>query len=376
MPTNGLYHTPIFLPQFMLTPTPLFVDTIQTILEDEMEQDCERETKESQQAIVEPSSLDILHGRDRTSTQHTGNKCFRALIDFSLKDHMALSTESEKNKFVRVMVRCIQASGGRFLQRQSGDKRRWEEVDPKMAKEKVRHAFRDIEVKGKKLPKSREEGSSPVIRPYYISAALFDWKSIVANAESANRTSTHEVIREPTDLDILHGKDDFSIHHIGNLCFHTLIDYSFPQYFILSNRSAKGKFLSAIVNTINDSGGRFLHRREGGEGWEQDDVPKANETVGRALRNARKKPAVFYGPTLINGSDLLHRYNTEYDFDWRGMVEIAQRRQSEMNNSSASDNDNVDLDDDIRSISVSSFLWDFSRDDIQLDTLSIVSFHE
>ena len=93
----------------------------------------------------------------------------------------------------------------------------------------------------------------PVIRSYYILAELFDWKSIVANAESANRMSIHEVIREPTDSDILHSKDNFSIYHIGNRCFHAVISYSFPQYLVLPNRSEKGKFLSAIVNTIYNS---------------------------------------------------------------------------------------------------------------------------
>ena len=340
-----------------------------------MEQDCERETKESQEAIVEPTSLDILHGRDRTSTRHTGNRCFRALINFILKDHMALSTPAEKNSFVSAMVKCIKTSGGRFLRRQS-DGGRWEEVDLRTVKEKVWHAFRDNEVKGKNLPQTREEGLLPVIRTYYISAELFDWKSMVANAESAERMITHEVIREPTDLDFLHGKDDFSIHHIGNRCFHAVIDYSFPQYMVLSNRFEKGKFLRAIVNSIYNSGGRFLHRRAQGGGWEEDDVRRANETVGRALRNVRKKPVILNGSSFINGSDLLRCYNTAYDFDWKGMVEIAQQRQLEMNNSSARAYDNVDGCDDI-SLDSDSFLDRLSSgDDFLFDSPGNVLCHE
>jgi hypothetical protein len=152
------------------------------------------------------------------------------------------------------------------------------------------------------------------------------------NAESADRTSPHEVILEPTDLDILHGRDDFSIHHIGNKCFHTVINCSLKYYMILKTRSEKSKFLSAIVDTIHSSEGRFLHRLPSG-GWEQDDAQKARQMVGQALRDTIKKPEIFKGSPLINAPGLLCYYKTAYDFDWRGMVEEAQRLQLEMKNS-------------------------------------------
>ena len=153
------------------------------------------------------------------------------------------------------------------------------------------------------------------------------------NAESADRTSPHEVILEPTDLDILHGRDDFSIHHIGNKCFHTVIGCSLKCYVDLKTRSEKSKFLSVIVDTIHSSEGRFLHRRVSGGGWEQDDAKKAKQKVGQALRDTIKKPGILKGSPLINAPELLCYYKTAYDFDWRGMVREAQRLKSEMKNS-------------------------------------------
>jgi hypothetical protein len=317
-----------------------------------MELNCGRETKKSQEPIVEPTSLDILHGRHYL--RHTGNRCFRVLVGFSLKEYKALSTPTEKNKFLNAIVKSIQMSGGRFLRRKHDDGG-WEEIDLKQAKVKVRHAFRDAMMMRMKRPKIQEEGLSPVIKPYYISAEHFDWKGIIVNAESADRTSPREVILEPTVLDILHGRDGFSVRHMGNKCFHTVIGYSLKRYLTLSTRSDKSKLISALVDTIHNSGGRFLQRRPGSGGWEQDDVQKAKKMVGQTLQNAMKKPKKPIGSSLITVSHLFCYYNTAYDFDWRGMV--AQCLQSEMKNSSARAHLDVSCEDDIISIPDLSVDW-------------------
>ena len=154
------------------------------------------------------------------------------------------------------------------------------------------------------------------------------------NAESADTTSPNEVILEPTDLDILHGRDDFSIHHIGNKCFRTVINCSFRYYVNLKTRSEKIDFISAIVITIHSSEGRFLHRRPCGGGWEQDDFRKARQMVGQALRDVVKNPEMMLRKkitSLVNAPELLCYHKAAYDFDWKGMVKEAQRLQSEMN---------------------------------------------
>lgn len=107
---------------------------------------------------------------------------------------------------------------------------------------------------------THQEGSPPVIKPIFNGAGLFDWKGMVSKAQSDDRTSSHEVILEATEFDILHGRDDFSIHHIGNVCFRSMIGCSLQGYASLTTRLEKSEYLSAVVDTIHKSGGRFLQR--------------------------------------------------------------------------------------------------------------------
>jgi hypothetical protein len=184
------------------------------------------------------------------------------------------------------------------------------------------------------------------------------------------------------DLDILRGRDDYSIRHVGNICFHTMIGYSLEHYAILMNRSEKREFLSVIVDAIHNSGGRFLRRRLHGGGWEQDDIYKAKATVGQALRDVSKKHQKKDNrSSLMDVFDLSCHYNTPYDFDWKGMVEKLQHLQSETKDSSARANVDVDCKDDVSSTSDLSLDCLLSLDKVFdkvsfLDFISMDSFHE
>jgi hypothetical protein len=91
--------------------------------------------------------------------------------------------------------------------------------------------------------------------------------------------------------------------------------------------------MSDVVHVIQNSGGRFLHKHRSGGGWEQDDIQKAKQTVGQAVRDALRKPERI-GTTLRTfQADFLDLFKTPCDFDWRGMVERAQRLCSEMKKS-------------------------------------------
>jgi hypothetical protein len=288
----------------------------------------------SQKKIDEPTNLDILCGKDQLSTCHPGNRCFRAMVGYSVEEYEALSDMRERDKFFFEIVKSIRISGGRFLRRQSYDTG-WEQVDRKVIKQKVRQAFRDVVMRRRKRPKRLKEGSSPgimTIKPYYRSAGHFDWKGIVSHkldAESAERANPHNEICEPRDLDILHGRDDFSLYHVGNTCFRALIGCCVPHYVILRaqpDKSKKSEFFEAIANAIQNSGGRFLRRRLRGGGWEQDDARKARETVGQSLRFAVRTPEkMVRGSSLIDLAGLFGYYKSAYDFDWKGIVETAQR---------------------------------------------------
>lgn len=336
--------------------------------------------KKSQEGIEEPTNLDILCGKDHISICHPGSRCFHALVGFSSDEFKVLSTLMEKNTFVNAIVKSILSSGGRFLRRQPND-RGWEQVDLKVMKEKVRHAFRDFIKRRRKLPKRCKEGLLPASTPYYHSAGHFDWKGIVThmmNAESSNRMNPHDILCEPTDLDVLHGRDNHSVRHVGNICFRTMIGYSLEHYVILTNRSEKREFLSAIVDAIHNSGGRFLRRRLHGGGWEQDDIHKAKATVGQALRDVIKKHQKKHNcSSLMDVSDLSCHYKTAYDFDWRRMVRKMQLLQSETKNSSSRANVDVNWEVDISSTSDLPLTCLLSREKLSfLDYLSMDSFHE
>lgn len=107
-------------------------------------------------------------------------------------------------------------------------------------------------------------------------------------------------------------------------------------YASLTTRLEKGEYLSAVVDTIHKSGGRFLQRRPRGEGWEQDGFQKARQTVGQALRDFNKKSEAHLESSLRNLYDRF--YATPHDFDWISMVKTAQRLQSERQNSSLKEN--------------------------------------
>lgn len=283
----------------------------------------------TQEAIVEPTSLDILHGREYMCVSHIGNRCFRLLISFILEEYKALSTLTNKARFFNSIVKSIFISGGRFLRRNPGKRGSWEMSDFKKAEYKVWHSFRHFNMK--RQPTRMEESLTQDIKHYFDSAEHFDWKGIVYFMINASALNPKKVINEPTSLDILRGREDFSIHHIGNICFHEMISNSVEHYVILTTRSEKSKFLSSLVHMINNSGGRFLHKQvhDGGGLWEEDHFQEAKTMVGQALRDFIKKTMRLNGSLLLSVSDAFCR---SHHFDWKSMVEETQLLQSEINN--------------------------------------------
>jgi hypothetical protein len=295
-----------------------------------MERSDDQETNRT--LFVEPTRWDILHGRSKVAIHHTGNVCFRALVCSSLEFYETLSSWTERNAFYHAIFCSIRTAKGRFLRRAGGG---WDEMDMDQVRVKIRHAFRDMSTKTRKKQRALyAKGISRIIQPYFTSPFPLDWKGFVNDVrESTHTVRPQELILETTDLDILHGRDKSSIYHIGNLCFRTVIGYSLQYYELVSTRSEKNQCMSDVVHVIQNSGGRFLHKHRSGGGWEQDDIQKAKQTAGQAVRDALRKPELI-GTTLRTfQADFLDLFKTPCDFDWRGMVERAQRLSSEMNKS-------------------------------------------
>jgi len=212
------------------------------------------DAKSPREPILEPTSLDILHGKDSGSRNHIGNKSFRALIrcDLIKDQYLQLSTQSEKSSFFTSLVHTIEASGGRFLSNDSSG-RGWKQDAVKEAKDKVGQALRDM--KKKQLKTCQGNLESPLVSPFSISALDFDWRNIVGIVKNGlatknNKTSMQKETFTPTDLDILHGHDDFAYSHIGNQCFRILILCSLDEYKALQTRPEKSQWLENIVHSI------------------------------------------------------------------------------------------------------------------------------
>lgn len=89
--------------------------------------------------IVVPTSADILFGRGKPFREHMGNIKLFNLLDDNLHRYDAAKMK-DKSLIIAEMVELIHGAGGRFLMKE--DKHCWSEVDIKLAKEKVSHAFR------------------------------------------------------------------------------------------------------------------------------------------------------------------------------------------------------------------------------------------
>jgi hypothetical protein len=82
---------------------------------------------------------DVLLGRGKSRFKHPGNIAYRALIDSRL-DFYFKGNRTEKGGVVLDIIKEIKGNGGRFLKtKETG----WQEVDLRVAREKVGHSIRD-----------------------------------------------------------------------------------------------------------------------------------------------------------------------------------------------------------------------------------------
>eukprot|EP00980_Cylindrotheca_fusiformis_P000126 scaffold22_cov93-Cylindrotheca_fusiformis.AAC.4 len=89
--------------------------------------------------IVVPTNRDVLFGRGKPFRQHPGNMKLFEMIDEKLDYYKSVPTK-QKTMVIAETVEDVQKNDGRFLRQDWHGC--WIEVDVKMAKEKVSHAFR------------------------------------------------------------------------------------------------------------------------------------------------------------------------------------------------------------------------------------------
>jgi hypothetical protein len=131
----------------------------------------------------------------------------------------------------------------------------------------------------------------------------------------------------PHQSDILFGRTDESIKHVGNVTFRTLVAISLAAYCALPKHSREDKhgFIASIFESIKEGKGRFLLKNNDGEGgWVEVCDEKAREKIRQQYHNSLKKPHIveaFTVDTLV----ILPFFRKPPDFDWMAMVEACDR---------------------------------------------------
>lgn len=150
--------------------------------------------------VIVPGHSDILFGRGKALQSHFGNLRFANLLEDEMERYMQ-AKRNVKLAIANELVARIKQSGGRFL-RQDRDGI-WEEVDDKVAADKVGHGFRNRKVTpnsahttsalAPKRPVSPSDTSSTastelpmtVVQPQHVAG-----KRLRQNSESSGQTST------------------------------------------------------------------------------------------------------------------------------------------------------------------------------------------
>ena len=113
--------------------------------------------------VNEPTSFDILLGKEKAIFNHSGNRRFRVIINSNLDTYIAAPTKHSKSKLICQVHADMQKSGYRFLRRNDATGICYE-IEKHEAREKVSHALRDRvreQQKPTKRPRSCADPPSP-----------------------------------------------------------------------------------------------------------------------------------------------------------------------------------------------------------------------
>ena len=92
-------------------------------------------------------------------------------------------------------------------------------------------------------------------------------------------------IRAPLDSDILLGRSKASWNHVGNRKFRVFVGLHLKRYMEAATRLEKTMVVNAVVDSVQQAGGRFLKLNKDGM-WYVVSQKEAREKVGHALRDA------------------------------------------------------------------------------------------
>jgi hypothetical protein len=118
----------------------LSFEHFQNFLATEIERERSEEARQGGKIFC-PTSLDVLLGRGRHPQEHEGNRNLAKIVENHAKVYRTTRKHDKRGVHILV-VKTIQAQGGRFLKRADTLGEGWVEVDDHTAIDKVRNRFR------------------------------------------------------------------------------------------------------------------------------------------------------------------------------------------------------------------------------------------
>ena len=164
----------------------------------------------------EPTSYDILLGKEKNIFNHSGNRRFRTMINNQLETYIAAPTKSSKSKLIRQVHADMQKSGYRFLRRNSTTGI-WYEIEKHEAREKVSHALRD-RVREQQKPTAKRRRKNYVQTKPSSSTSVVPSKVISLESEKQEdskpgKKQKHQQQQEPLNIPTL-CNDDLTLNQL------------------------------------------------------------------------------------------------------------------------------------------------------------------
>jgi hypothetical protein len=109
---------------------------------------------------------------------------------------------------------------------------------------------------------------------------------------SARHHDKYSASTDITDADVISGRDKLAFTHPGNRVFRSLVIAHGPAYQAANFRKQKSRIVNTIIETIHNSGGRFMSLEGSGAGsigWVEMNQATTYQKVAHALRSS--KPA-------------------------------------------------------------------------------------
>jgi hypothetical protein len=101
---------------------------------------------------------------------------------------------------------------------------------------------------------------------------------------------THSASTDITDADVISGRDKLAFTHPGNRFFRSLVIAHGPAYQAANFRKQKARIVNTIIETIHNSGGRFMSLEGSGAGsisWVEMNQATTYQKVAHALRSSK-----------------------------------------------------------------------------------------